>query len=105
MSREGRAAHARNKRRHDQRQFGEVKPKSISQDVSTAWVGPFVESLQGLATWINADSILALPLGATKREREFRLRQLSQMGILRMYVHKDHEFVEYRWVVTEAASL
>lgn len=105
MSREGRAAHARNKKRHDQRQFGEVKPKSISQDVSTTWVGPFVESLQGLTTWINANSILALPLGATKREREFRLRQLSKMGILRMYVYKDHEFVEYRWELTEGGKL
>lgn len=105
MSREGRAAHARNKRRHDQRQFGEVKPALQSVAQSTLWVGPFLESVQGVE-YLTVTSPQVLPLGTDGRTRMLKLRDLSHFGVLRMYAHReDGQFVEYRWELSEAGKL
>lgn len=93
-----RAAHYESKRRHAQRTFGEQKPKLVDKDEATAWIGPFVSSIQGLTEPINVNSLIVLQLGADARERELRLRELSKLGVLHMFAHrKAGEFVEYRW--------
>lgn len=101
-----RATHYRAKAKHDQRGFGESKPALPPRDTTTAWVGPFVSSIQGLTEPFSADSIIALSLGATTEERTVKLRELSKLGVLRMYaLWENKEFVGYRWKLTEEGTL
>jgi hypothetical protein len=103
VSREGRALHAHNKRRHSQRQFGDVKPALAERHSDTMWMGEFISSIQGITEPFGVDSMIALQLG---EDRMSRLRQLSSLGMLRMSAYRvDGEFVEYRWVLTESGRL
>jgi hypothetical protein len=105
MSREGRAAHARNKARHAQREFGQEKPKVVSQAEGTRYMGAFVESVQGLLEF-NISHPVTDQLGDTDEAKMIRLRELSKAGVLRMTAHREEGlFVEYRWVVTASATL
>lgn len=100
-----RATHYRAKAKHDQRGFGESKPALPPRDSTTEWIGPFVSSIQGLTEPFTVDSIIALSLG-TPTERALKLRELSKLGVLRMYAHfENNKFIEYRWQLTEEGKL
>lgn len=97
-----RATHYRNKARHDQREFGEVKPRLLNRDDSTAWRGAYIATLSNDMPAFNADSPIAAPLGATTEDRVVRLRELSKIGVLRMSAYRENgTFIEYRWTVTK----
>lgn len=101
-----RAVHYRNKARHDQREFATPKPKSVSQEESTKWMGEFISSIQGITTSFGADSMIALQLGGTTEDRVLKLRALSKLGVLHMSAYKvDGKFVEYRWELTAQGML
>jgi len=101
-----RAAHYRNKARHDQREFGTAKLQSTPRDEGTQWIGEFVSSVQGLSQQLTSGSIICLQLGRTADERVLKLRELSKMGILHMSAYKvNGQFVEYRWQLTPAGVL
>lgn len=106
MSQSGRAAHARNKARHAQREFGEVKPRLVSQEEGTRWMGGFIESIQGHTEPFGADSDVALPLGPTTEARTLRLRELAKLGVLQMSAPRENGvFLGYRWQLTQAGTL
>ena len=97
MSREGRAAHARNQARHSQRSGGDVKRKLEPIGSDTLWLPEFLSSAQGIGAF-SVNSLICLPLGETAEERELKLRKAASMGVLRMYAYRDSgQFVEYRW--------
>lgn len=101
----GRAAHYQRTSKAAQR-HGVAKPKMVKRDEDTTWIPEFVTSIQGLTVPFNADSVIALGLGATPEERTGKLRQLSKIGILRMYAHRENgTFIEYRWEVAPAGRL
>jgi hypothetical protein len=95
-----RAQYFRNTTKHAQR-GPEAKRKLIDKDVATAWVGPFISSIQGLATYLTVDSMIVMQLGETPRDRELKLRELCKLGVLTMDAHRDAngQFVEYRWTL------
>jgi len=104
MSAEGRAAHARNKKRHAQREFGEVKPRLLPRDEGTSWMPAYVATLSTDQPDFNVADPIAEGLGSNARDRELRLRELCKIGILRMYAHrKNNVFVEYRWAVVKTS--
>lgn len=94
-----RAAHYRNKARHAQREFGEAKPRLLSRDEGTTWMPTFIASLNNGDT-LTVHSEAVLPLANTAEERTLKLRELSKIGVLRMYAYRENGlFVEYRWTV------
>jgi len=97
-----RAAHYRNKARHAQREFGQVKPRLLDRDEGTAWQGGFIATLSNNMPQFNVDSPIAASLGATAEERTRKLRELCKIGVLRMSAHRENGiFIEYRWTVTK----
>lgn len=97
-----RAAHYRNKARHAQRAFGEVKPRLLDRDEGTAWQGAFIATLSNDMPAFNADSPIAAPLGSTTEARVLRLRELCKIGVLHMSAYREGStFIEYRWTVTK----
>lgn len=96
----GRGAYLRNKQTHDQRVWPEERRTKIGND--TSWIASFVDLIAGTKTPITVDSILCLTLGATREEREVKLRKLSNMGWLHMYVVRgktSNVFIRYEWTV------
>jgi hypothetical protein len=94
-----RSQYYRNTTKHAQRGV-EAKRKLVDKDVATAWVGPFISSLEGLATHLTVDSMIVMQLGDTPRERELKLRELCKLGVLTMDAYReDGQFVEYRWTL------
>ncbi|QZD98618.1 hypothetical protein SEA_JEMERALD_30 [Microbacterium phage Jemerald] len=97
-----RAAHYRNKARHAQREFGQVKPRLLDRDEATSWQGAFIATLSNDMPAFNVDSPIAASLGSTPEARSLRLRELCKIGVLRMSAHRENNvFIEYRWTVTK----
>lgn len=80
----GRGAYLRNKQQHDQHEFPKFENTATPSKTDTAWIPSFLSSIQGITTPLRLDSMLVLQLGATDEVREARLRQLCQLGWLKM---------------------
>lgn len=99
-----RASHYRAKAKHDQRSFGEVKPKLLARELETVWVPEWRDGLRLLA--LITIQTAAESFEVTEEEANKRLRKMSQMGLLRMTAHREAGvFVEYRWQLTEASRV
>lgn len=106
MSAKGRAAHAHNKRRHAQRQFGHTKPVLQERGSDTLWMSEFLSSAQGTTGQFYVNSTICLQLGATEEERITKLRQMSQHGVIRMAsMWRDGKFIGYAWRLTDQGRL
>lgn len=91
----------RNKQTHDQRDpFYAAKPKLLPEFSELDWIAPFMSSVERLTESFRIDSIIVLPLGSTKAERETKLRLMSSKGYLHMsVVVRAGQFLRYEWRV------
>ena len=98
-----RASHYRAEARHSQRN-GVPKAKLKPVGTDTIWVSGWLDEIQGAGPF-GVDSVLALPLGSTPRERELKLRQASALGVLQMSALRvAGVFIKYVWELTPSGT-